>query len=51
MFEKMDSRLFEAHIIGKEFGINPYEIDENWGDVQMAQTMAFLYEINKKINK
>ena len=47
-YEKMDARLKNAHIIAHEFNLNPYDIDENWGDKQMADTLSFLNELYRK---
>lgn len=44
----MDARLKNAHIIAHEFNLNPYDIDENWGDKQMADTLSFLNELYRK---
>lgn len=40
----MDYRSYASHVIGFEFGLNPYEIEDTWSEFQIAQTTAFLRE-------
>ena len=50
-YEKMDGRMLNSFIIGYEFKLNPYYVDENWGDLQISEALSFLNETYKKIKK
>ena len=44
----MDVRSIQSHQIAHEFKLDPYFIEENWGDFQIAQTISFIMELYKK---
>ncbi|WP_154669366.1 hypothetical protein [Pseudoleptotrichia goodfellowii] len=44
----MDARLIDAHYIAYEFKLNPYDIEDNWGDKQIIDTVSFLKELYKR---
>ena len=50
-YEKIDGRLLNCFVIAREFKLNPYYVDENWGDLQISETLSFLNEMYKKMKK
>ena len=47
-YKKMDARLIDAHYIAYEFKLNPYDVEDNWGDKQIIDTVSFLKELYKR---
>jgi len=44
----MDNRTFQSYWIAHEFKLNPQEVEDNWGDLQIAEAISFLHELYKR---
>lgn len=42
-----DEKLGYCHIIAKEFSLDPYHIEENWGEAEIYMTYSWITKIQE----